>query len=269
MDRTRTLPTLLCAAALSTAVLPAHAAQPAFPTVKINPERIQMEAFYSGVDMRIEGLASPGARVIVVLRGSDLKETFNRKGRAGPIWINVGKVSISGVPSLLLCYSPESVEKLLNPGEIEHYQLSAAAVNRQMKVEPANLDHADIRSGYLELKTEQNVYRFVSGAVKMGEPGADGTPYSVSFHWPRRAAPASYQVRVYECRDGAVTGSAVVPLEVVRAGFPAAMSYLSSERAPLYGIFAVLAAILTGFGMDFIVSRLPKKHGAGGAHGAH
>jgi hypothetical protein len=271
--RSRIFPALPHAAALSITVLTAHAAQPAFPTVKVAPERIEMGAFYSGMNMRIEGLASAGTRVIVVLRGSDMEETFNRKGRAGPIWINVGKVSISGVPSLLLCYSPEPVEKLLNASEIERYQLSEPAVKRQMKVTPASLDHEDIRSGYLKLKIEQNVYRVVSGMVKMGEPGPEGAPYSVSFHWPRRAAPASYQVCVYECRDGVITGSASVPLDVVRTGFPATMNYLSAERAPVYGIIAVLAAILAGLGMDFIVSRLPKKHAGAGrrppVHSAH
>jgi uncharacterized protein (TIGR02186 family) len=257
----RDFPILLCAAAVFLVAAPLPAGNVQFPTVRVSPQRVEMSTFYGGVNMRIEGLASPGSKVIVVLRGSDQKETFNRKGRVGPIWINVGKVSISGVPSLLLCYSPEPVEKLLAPGEIERYQLSEAAVKRQMKVSPASLDHEDIRSGYLALKTEQNVYRVVSGAVNMGEPGAAGAPFSLNFHWPRRALPATYEIRVYECRGGAITASTVVPLNVVRAGFPAEMQQLAGDRAALYGILAVLAAILTGFGMDFVVSRLPKKRG--------
>jgi hypothetical protein len=267
----RDFPILLCAAVFSLMVAPARAGNAQFPTVRVSPQRVEMSTFYGGVDMRIDGLASPGSRVIVVLRGSDQKETFNRKGRVGPIWINVGKVSISGVPSLMLCYSPEPVEKLLAAGEIERYQLSEAAIKRQMKVSPASLDHEDIRSGYLALKTQQNVYRVVSGAVNMGEPGTAGTPYSVNFHWPRRALPAVYEIRVYECRDRAIAASAVVPLNVVRAGFPAEMQQLAGDRAAVYGILAVLAAILTGFGMDFIVSRLPKKRGveAEGKASAH
>jgi len=255
----RTRPTLLCAAAFSVAAAPALAANPQFPTVRVDPQRVEMTAFYSGAELRIDGMASPGSKVIVVLRGSDMVGHFNRKGRVGPIWINVGKLDISGVPSLFLRFSPEPVERLLAPGEIERYQLSEAAIKRQMIVAPARLDHEDIRSGYLALKIEQGVYSAVSGTVKMGEPAGEGTPYSLSFHWPRRASPASYEVRVYECRGGAIAGASTVPLTVVRAGFPATMAYLAADRPALCGILAVLAAVLAGFGIDFIASRLPKK----------
>jgi uncharacterized protein (TIGR02186 family) len=229
------------------------------PSVKLEPPVIRMGAFYSGEWMRISGTVAPGSKVIVLLRGPRTEEVFNRKGRVGPIWINTGKVHISGVPSLFLCYSSEPVENLLHRDEIERRQLDDAAIRRQMIVTPKELDHADVRADFIELKTEDNVYRMIADGVEMGTPGPDGVPYSVRFHWPRKAPPDHYQIRVYECRDGLLVGRATALLDVVKIGFPEFMAYQATEHSSWYGIAAVLIAALGGFGIDFLVALLRKK----------
>jgi uncharacterized protein (TIGR02186 family) len=233
------------------------------PQVKLTPKVIRMGAFYSGEWMRITGAVAPGSDVIVVLRGPKSEEVFNRKGRLGPIWINVGKVHISGVPSLFLCYSTRPVESLLHRDEIERRQLDDRAIERQMLVAPPEMDHPDVRADFIELKQEDNVYRMIAGGVKLGRPGPDGVPYSVSLHWPRKAPPADYEVRVYECRGGVLVGRTTGYLDVVKIGFPAMMAEMATTHPSLYGIAAVLIAALGGFGVDFFVSLLRRRLGRG------
>ncbi len=251
---------LLVATALI-AGLPAGRALGEGPSVKLNPEVVRMGAFYAGEWVRVSGMASPGSHIVVVLRGPRTEEVFNRKGRVGPIWINVGKVHISGVPSLFLCYSSGPVESLLNRAEIERRQLDDAAIRRQMIVTPRAMDHEDVRADFIELKTLENVYRMIRNGVEMGHPTADGVPYSVNFHWPRKAPPAMYEVRVYECRDGVLVGRATAQLDVIEIGFPAMMAALATEHPSMYGIAAVLIAALGGFGMDFLVSFFRRRLG--------
>jgi uncharacterized protein (TIGR02186 family) len=238
------------------------------PSVKLAPEVIRMGAFYSGEWMRISGTVAPGSKAIVVIRGPNTEEVFNRKARAGPIWINSGKVHISGVPSLFLCYSSEPVGKLLSPSEIDKRQLDVSAIERQMTVLPQEMDHPVIRTNFVTLKTEENVYRIISNGLKMGAPGEAGVPYSLDFHWPRKAPPAHYEVRVYECRDGRIVGRTGAPLEVVEVGFPAAMASLAAEHASLYGVIAVLVAVLIGFGIDFLAAGLRRRLRRGPPPGA-
>lgn len=229
------------------------------PSVKLTPEVIRMGAFYAGEWMRISGTVAPGSKAIVVIRGPNTEEIFNKKGRAGPIWINVGKVHISGVPSLFLCYSPEPVGRLLSRDEIDRNQLDETAIKRQMIVSPKEMDLDIIRANYLALKTEERVYRDISNGLRMGAPDSTGVPFSVDFHWPRKAPPAHYEVRVYECRDGSIVGKLAAPLDVVKVGFPATMAYLAREHASAYGVLAVLIAVVVGFGIDFLAAFLRRK----------
>jgi len=104
--------------------------------VRLTPERIEKHTLFGGVQVRIEGTALPDTKVIVVVRGMDVEEAFNRKGRVGPIWVNVAKLRVYAIPSLFLCFSPEPVAALLKPEYIDKYQLDEAAIKRQMRINP-------------------------------------------------------------------------------------------------------------------------------------
>jgi uncharacterized protein (TIGR02186 family) len=229
------------------------------PPIRVTPPTIEMGVFYDGARVRIEGLAEPGSRALVVVRGAGIKEVFNRKGRVGPIWVNAGKVEISAVPSLFLCFTPEPVAALLNRSEIDRCQLDETALKSQMRVEPPAMDQEIIREHYLKLKRQDGSLQVASGAVKMGPPAPAGEPFSVEFHWPKKAPPGRYEVRVYECRDGKVINQSSIPLEVLAVGFPARLARLAREHGSLYGAMAVVIAVLAGFTIDFLASRLIKR----------
>lgn len=240
-------------------LFPALATGPPEQVVNLTPPSIEMGAFYNGADVRIEGRVERGASPIVAVRGADSKEAFNKKGRSGPIWVNAGKVEISGVPSLFLCFSAAPVRALLGPESIDKHRLDEAALKRHLLIEPAKMDQEVIRDHYLKMKSAEGTLRIFPDGVTMGVPAPGGTPFTVRFQWPKTAPPGTYEVSVYECRDGAITRQSSVPLRVVAVGSPAALGRLAREHGTLYGMIAVLVAAMAGFGMDFVAARLLKR----------
>lgn len=228
-------------------------------SVKLTPPSIEMGTFYAGAKVRVEGRCERDAKVVVIVEGTAVAEAFNVKGRVGPIWVNTGKVRVSGVPSLFLLFSPQPVSDFLTADAVQKYELDATALKGRMRIEPKTMDRDVIGTHYLKLKTGEGFYQLANGAVKMGEPNADGVPYAVEFQWPKKAPPGSYEVRVYECRNGSVVRTSRAPLEVAEVGFPAFMTSMAREHAPLYGFMAVLTTMLAGFGIDFLASRLRRK----------
>ncbi len=228
------------------------------PSVRLTPTRISMGSFYSGARLRIDGLVAQGSKAIVLVRGADREEIFNRKARFGPIWANSGTVRISGAPSLMLCFSPEPVRTLLDSSVIRERLLDEAAISARIGIAPRQEARAAavIRADYLSLKLQDGLYQIRAGAVSMGTPHSDGAPFAVELLWPKRAPPASYSVQVLECRAGVVVGEVSAPLEVVKVGFPESLAALATEHASAYGVLAVLVAASAGFGIDFVSARL-------------
>ena len=224
-------------------------------TFQVKPAEIRVGPLWGGEKVRVEGLVARDAQVVVLVRGQGREETFNRKGRMGPIWVNVGKVHVSGVPSLFLRFTSGALRSFLGREAIEQHQLDEASIRHQVRIEPER-DHDLILANWLTLKARDGTFAIVRDGVKMGAAGADGVAYTVEFHWPKKAPPGPYEVSVYECRNQQVTRSATMPLQVVKVGFPAWLSGIATERAALYGLVAVLAAALAGFGIDFLATRI-------------
>lgn len=220
-------------------------------SIRLIPPQIEVGPFWGGSKVRVEGSVAAGAKVAVVVRGRGRQETFNRKSRVGPIWVNTGKVHVSAVPSLFLRFTSGPIRTFLNREGIDQHQLDEAAIRRQMRIEP-NQDHDLVLSNWITLKSREGTYGLVRDGVRMGTPADERVPFWVEFDWPKKAPPGRYLVSAYECRDGGVTRSVVVELPVVTVGFPAWLSGIATERAALYGIFAVLAAAVAGFGIDLL-----------------
>jgi len=279
-------------AALTIAVPATAAAQVSAPSsalsVKVSPEAIQMGAFYNGAKMRIEGTAPSGSQVLVVIRGEEHDELFNKKGRVGPIWVNTDRIHVAFTPSLFLSFSSADVTALLDPASIEAYQLDEQAIKNRLAcrshckcdttvrhhtrsgaiaqcagVEPDPQYQELIRSYYLALKTREGRYQTHSDAVRMTNAvlnaTADDSRYRVDFDWPRSAPPGSYQVEVYACKNRSVAARTTALLQVVEVGFPAQMAALASGRPWAYGLVAVLGAILAGFTIDALTIRLRRR----------
>jgi hypothetical protein len=257
-------------------------------SVKVSPEAIRMGAFYNGAKMRIEGTAPSGSQVLVVIRGEEHDELFNKKGRVGPIWVNTDRIHIAFTPSLFLSFSSADVTAFLDPASIEAYQLDEQAIKNRLAsrshckcnttlrhhtwpgaiaqcagVEPDPKYQELIRSNYLALKTREGRYQTHLHAVQMtnavSNATADDSRYRVDFDWPRSAPPGSYQVEVYACKNRQVAARTTTPLEVVEVGFPAQMAALASGRPWAYGLVAVLGAIFAGFAIDALTVRLRRR----------
>ena len=229
--------------------------------LRVTPDAIRMGTFYSGSEVRIEGMIRPGSKVAVVVRGETHAETFNRKVRVGPIWINSGKVNVAGVPSLFLRFTDGMLRNFLARTDIDHHQMDQAAIQRQMEISP-DQDHETMVASWLSLKAQDGLYALVRDGVNLGSPIAGGVPFRVTFNWPKKAPPAVYHVTAFECRDNAVVSSASVPLPVGRTGFPAQVADMALNRSLLYGILATVVAAAFGFAIDALVALIFGKKAA-------
>ncbi len=225
---------------------------------RIVPEAIEVGLFYPGAHVRVEGLARCDSRVVVVVRGGERDEEFYRKARVGPIWVSRGKVDISGVPALFYRFSSGALREFLSRDSIERFQLDEASIKSQMRIEPEG-DRDQIVASWLELKADERTYALDREALKWGAREHDLAAFSVDFRWPRRVPAAVYRVTVYECRDGFVERRGARAFPVVKVGFPAWLSSMATDHAPLYGVASVLAAVTVGFSTAFLMPLIFRK----------
>ena len=258
--------------ALAVAVLvlaPGRSAAAADVRVAVDPPRLEVTTFAGAMQVRITARVGPAARPVIVIRGPNTEAVFNRKIRVGFIWLNSGQVHVTGTPTLLLRFSPGPIDALLGRDAIDAHQLDPQAVERTMHVEPAEADEPAVRDSYIALRTGDGSYRFVDSGDETVTAGQAAGEFTVTLGWPMTAPTATYDVTVYECRDGAISAVATTPFEVVATGVAAWLAAAATTHASLYGAVAVAVAISLGFGIDFLVTFMRRRGGRGRGSGAH
>jgi hypothetical protein len=233
-------------------------AQGAAPGLVVVPDRVEIGAFYRGSEVSISGTIPVGAEAVVEVTGKETAEKLLRKGRRGGLWMNVGELEVRGVPSLYLAMSTSSV--LLSQatgGGAWGYP----ALTRKMELAGPGTaaEQAQLRDQFIKLKESQGLFGVFPGALTVASgPGNSRTVKGV-FTLPTKIKPDTYKVRLSVIEQGKVTAVDPGELTVVMAGFPAMLKELAHNHALLYGVLAVVIAIVTGFSMGYLF-----KKGGGG-----
>jgi hypothetical protein len=259
-------------------------AQAQMPPPALTPETIRLGTLYHHAHVHIGGTAPSDAGVLVVIRGDEQDEFLNRKGRVGILWLNADRIHVQRAPSVFLTFSSAPVTSLLDRASLDQYELDEAAIRnrilcfcqckcklsgthgaqvctRGMKPGPAYGEL--LRSSFLNLKENEGSYHSYPGAVTLAQAADPGTDYALDFEWPGAAQPGSYRVEVYACCNQKVIASSLATLKLVEVGFPAYVTNLAFARPWTYGWLAVLVAMVAGFGIDALTSRIRRpKHGS-------
>lgn len=214
----------------------------------VDPNPIRVSALYHGTMVRVWGNTDPGSAVIVTITGSNTEEKFNRKGRIGPLWANLGKLTVSGVPRLHLIAG--NAQAVANPTLVERYLLDLGALARQARITPAGAEAAAMQAEYVKLKKSKGIFAELDNGVRM-----DGTAFEAKIPWPDMAPPGEYRVGVFHLHPDGTVRVESTQLAVELVGFPRFVDHMAFKRGALYGLLSVIVALSVGFLMGLVFKR--------------
>ncbi len=215
----------------------------------VEPNPIRIAATFHGLSLRVSGAAAPGTQVFVSISGAALPELFNRKGRLGPLWANVGSVTVSGAPHLFLIAGITPAATLPR-ALVDANRLDLEATVKQASLAPAGADDELLRREYRRLKESWGAYRSFERAIRV-EQGS----YRGELFWPDGAPPGTYRVEAVHLREGEVVRRETAVLQVELVGLPGWIAHLAFERSAIYGAMSVVIALAVGFLMGLVFKK--------------
>ena len=191
------------------------------------------------------------AQAVQEVMGSSAEEHFMRKGRRGPLWMNVGEIKVQDAPSLYLVMS--TAKELLTaapPTATWGYRALEKRLAFSGKIEPA--ERQEFLKQFLELKESEQIYASWPEALKVKTAGGAESAVTASFPLPTNTRPGDYKVCLSVIQDGRVVSHDCADLTVTLVGFPAWLATLAYQHGAAYGVLAVVIAIVAGFAMGFL-----------------
>jgi uncharacterized protein (TIGR02186 family) len=248
---------IVCLAGVGFMLCEAHAATNLH--VAMHPEQIRMGAGFNGAQVLLSGKAPSDAEVMVRVVGKAEDARLKEKGRAlGVLWMNMGSVEISNAPNIFLLFLPEGGEDTLAKDGAPGVGLQS--LHKQVQIVAEDADKDAIFDEFVKLKEKAGLYGTLTNAVQYGPAQGDMKSFKATLTLPASLPQGRYAVEVLAVENGAVAASDDLTLDAHEVGLPSWISTFAFDHGTLYGIFAVVVALIAGL-LTGIIFR-----GEGGAH---
>jgi uncharacterized protein (TIGR02186 family) len=213
--------------------------------VDLSKHQIEITAGFDGAELLLFGYDSKGAEVVVIVRGPPETVSVREKARTAGIWINQDEVTFERAPSF---YFVATTEGLRGDGQLESILEGLGVGPRYLGLTAQDTDLSDerveeFRSALINLREQDQLYAKEPGRVLM----RDDRLFRTTVPFPSGTPIGDYTVTVYEVVDGWPLLGAETPLHVRKAGFGAFVSNTAHDHPALYGIVAILIALVAGW----------------------
>lgn len=248
---------MVCLAGVGVNVGTAHAAVDL--GVTLSPATVQMGAGYNGQQISVSGRVPSGASALIRVTGPPEDRHLKEKGRAlGMLWMNLGSVEISKVPDLFLLFLPPEAPDHLPAWE--SLGLGLKGVRDRANIVADGTDTSVIFDEFVKLKEKSGLYGVFDNAVHYGADDGRMKRFTATLALPAALPQGKYRIEVLAIENNAIDASSVQDVDAHETGMPAWVSMLAFNHGTLYGVLAVLVAVVAGLGTGLMFKD------SGGAH---
>ena len=220
--------------------LPARAADPL--VADLSSREIAITTGFTGSELLLFGAVDGAGDVVVVVRGPPRQEVVRRKQRIAGVWVNADSVSFREVPSFYHVASTRPLAEIATPRALTGLELGADRLKFQ-RVGSARPGDGAFRKALLRNKRRDRLYSNGGGKIKM----RGRRLFRTTVVFPTIVPTGTYSVDVLLFRGGRVVDTETTPLTVRKVGLEANIYDFAHQQSALYGIIAILIALMAGW----------------------
>ena len=197
---------------------------------------------FAGTDVLLFGATEKAGDVIIVVVGPTRREIVRRKSRIAGIWVNDAKLAFKDVPSYYGLAASKPIETLLSAAAMRRHGIGIQYLSLKPERQIDDDDLAEFRAGFLRYKILNGLFTVrPRDVVFLGK-----RLFRSSIYFPANVPTGTYTVQVFLVRDGRVVSAQTTPLIIAKVGVGADVYYFAHNSSVLYGIIAVVVALLAG-----------------------
>ena len=179
--------------------------------------------------------------VITVIRSPDEPLVARRKERVAGIWVNNAGRTFPGVPGFYAVLATRPFKAITTEDTLRALGIGFANLDLGKRGEDDSKEAA-YRSAVIRLKQDQNLFQEHDDGVSF----IGRSLFRASVDLPVNVPLGRYTTDVYLFRDGQLISKSESTLEVSQVGFERAVSLLARNHPFVYGLVAVVIAVMVG-----------------------
>ncbi len=226
------------------------AAQPL--VADLSDHLVKITLGFEGSEVLLFGAVEGGGDVVVVVYGPPENITVRRKEKtAGIIWMNRDEMVFAKAPAFYQVMATRPIGDWLPDALRERHQIGPQYLS--LKLAPgqtaASPDETRLfRDALIRRKQILGHYSESVGTVAM----LSARLFRTGVRFPTNVPTGAYTVEVFLIDKGEVVSAQTTPLYISKVGVLAEIFHFAHAYAALYGILAIVLAVLAGLGANAI-----------------
>ena len=207
---------------------------------------VKVSSSFIGTDVMVFGTANDKDDIIVVITGPTETAIVRKKGRVSGIWINKEKLEFREIPGFYAIASTRPLSEITETDELKrqkigiHNVITTASLNSKDKniktfksFKDALIRGQKTKGLYLDMPLTIDV---VSKRL-----------FKTTFHFPNNMTTGIYTVKVFSFQKKRLVSMVSKTISVEKIGIGADVFKFAKEQSALYGLLAILIAVLSGW----------------------
>jgi len=222
--------------------------QPVVPLVPLvadlSKHLIAISTGFTGSDVLLFGATDGSGDVVLVVRGPLTRKVVRKKELWGIIWANRDSVTYDNVPAFYQVFANGDLENIASTSVLARHQIGTQHL--AFKLSEKSVTDSFIpgfRAALVRLKQKQHLYGDRVLPVTM----LANRLFRAELHFPANVPTGTYSVEVYLFRDGDVVSAEITPLVISKTGTSADLFDFAHQQAAIYGVMAIVIAVVTGW----------------------
>ncbi len=198
---------------------------------------------FSGTELLVFGALGAEGDVVVVIRGPARATKLYRKSPVLGVWLNSASMVFPQAPSYYSVAASAPLAEIATEGERKRLKLGVGELELQAAspVSPNLL--AEWREALVRAKSREGLYQVETGEVVV----LSRRLFRTSVALPTNLPVGTYLVDAYLFQDGIAVAAQTLPLVVSKVGFEAEIYNIANKQGALYGVGAIVVALLAGW----------------------
>ena len=222
--------------------------------IGLSTEQIVIASNFSGARLVVFGaldnadgriLRQGGYDIVVVLEGPKTPLVVREKERVLGLWINRGSEQFNSAPASYTLAATRRLTDIAPQKILDQLSIGIESLRTDLGLDAVTVapNRDEYATALRRIRVDRGLYQQSFGTVEFVSP----TLFRADLALPADLPVGLHTARAFLFRNGVFLRERDVSLRVVKSGFETTVSNLAKRYGFLYGVFAVLLAIVTGW----------------------
>jgi len=216
----------------------------------VSREIVELRYDFAGTELLLfgavkgAGQATERLDVVVALAGPAEPIVIRRKTEvAGLLWINTEEAGIPSAPGFFALASTRPLGEVAQEGALEALDLGPAYLPIDVEGPVSEVERRNFREAFFRRMQAAGLYRLHPGGVHL----AENALFRTTVDLPANVPAGDFEARIYLFVDGRLADRRQLAINVDKTGFERSLFAFAHGYPFLYGLSAVIVALLAGW----------------------